>query len=82
VKKSRRQKVSTLPFYPTIPPIDYSSSVVSDSYGVPSDEYEPPNSNQDYGPPVAPPILPEYGAPSQITPAPIIHKHIYVHVRE
>lgn len=78
--KSRRQSAKRLPFYPTIPPPDYPPNGVSDSYGN-------QNIQNDYGTnygipdqPVTPPQLPVYGAPA--TPAPIIHKHIYVHVRE
>lgn len=49
------------------------------SYGVPekpSSNYGPPTPAPQYGPPTP---APEYGPPST-TPAPIIHKHIYVHV--
>jgi hypothetical protein len=53
------------PFMPTIPP--------SDSYGPPP----PANPSNSYGLPA------EYGPPSPIeneTPAPIIHKHVYIHI--
>lgn len=60
------------PFYPTLPTIT-----------------EPPNIRNSYGPPATsygvpdqPVANPEYGSISNQTPAPIIHKHIYVHVRK
>jgi hypothetical protein len=64
-----------------------------DKYGPPKDKYGPPSPSNSYGPPstkygvpdkpssnYGPPTpAAEYGPPST-TPAPIIHKHIYVHV--
>ena len=75
-------------FSPTFPPDNYEPPADSsgwESYGPPSTNYgvpDKPTTNygvpdkpaSNYGPPV---LAPEYG-PS--TPAPIIHKHIYVHV--
>jgi hypothetical protein len=54
------------PFMPTIPPS------LSDSYGPPPPPAIPSNS---YGLPA------EYGPPIESeTPAPIIHKHVYIHI--
>lgn len=44
----------------------YPPAVPSASYGIPDS----------YGPPTP---LPEYGPPSE-TPAPVVHKHVYIHI--
>lgn len=74
-------------FSPTVPAAIsnlYTSAIPSSKYGTPSiapvqDSYGAPlisadQSSSNYGPPIAT----DYGPPS--TPAPIIHKHVYVHI--
>lgn len=60
------------PFMPTYPPASYgppiSPPIPSTSYGVPQSSYGLPTASSQYGP------------PAETTPAPIIHKHVYVHV--
>lgn len=74
------------PFMPTYPPDDYGPppAIPSTSYGVPevygaptpSSFYGAPTQSAVYGPPTQASV---YGPPAA-TPAPIIHKHVYVHV--
>lgn len=85
----RAPSSSSSHFSPTFPPDNFgppSDSSVWDTYGPPNTNYgvpETPSTNYgapdkpatNYGPPT---LASEYGPPS--TPAPIIHKHIYVHV--
>lgn len=68
---------------PTFPPDNYGppAQIPSTSYGVPEQPtsfYGPPKAAPaaEYGPPK---LATEYGPPAA-TPAPVIHKHIYVHV--
>lgn len=65
-------------FMPTFPPDNYGPPppIPSTSYGIPDSRYGAPTQSSLYGPPTQ---STQYGPPSE-TPAPIIHKHIYVHV--
>lgn len=72
VMSSRTRRFSrkpSPPLYPTLPTFTESP---------PPSGFVPPSTS--YGVPDQSVPLPEYGAPQ--TPAPVIHKHIYVHVRE
>lgn len=64
-------------FTPTFPPgnIEPPPAIPSTSYGIPegpSAAYDAPSQASAYGPPTQ--------APPNETPAPIIHKHVYVHI--
>lgn len=70
------RRPSQTSFRPTVPPDSFAPppAIPSTSYGIPEQQlsiYGPPSDS--YGPPDQ-----SYGPPQ--TPAPIIHKHVYVHV--
>lgn len=66
---------------PTYPPNNYGppAAIPSTSYGIPEEPsslYTAPTQSTLYG---APTQATQYGPPAE-TPAPIIHKHVYVHI--
>lgn len=70
------------PLMPTLPQDSYGPppAIPSTSYGVPQEPlplYRGPTQASGYGPPTQ---ATAYGPPAAETPAPIIHKHVYVHI--